>query len=109
MSLNRVTRSDFEEDYEDHWEEEEDSEEEACLPDPEVEDGPEADVEEAYQLVTEIESIAEEVPERGEAFAQSVLEKAQSIRQTIEESEKVTEPQRKALENMKTGLEKWVR
>lgn len=62
----------------------------------------------AYELCDEIESLAEDVPERAEVFAESVCETAASIRETIEQRESVTEKQINALENIRDGLRKWV-
>ena len=52
--------------------------------------------------------MADEVPERGEDFAASVAEKLQSISETIESRDYVTEAQDVAIENMIAGLEKWI-
>lgn len=65
--------------------------------------------EEALSLVEQIEEEAECVPERGEDFAASVLDKAKAIGRTIDELEHVTEAQMAALENMLSGLERWTR
>lgn len=65
--------------------------------------------EDALDLVEEIESAAEDVPERGEDFAASVLECANSIGDTIEQNEHATPRQMEALENMIEGLMRWTR
>lgn len=61
----------------------------------------------ALSLVGEIESEADDVPERGEDFAAGVVETATSIGETIEQRAHVTEAQVTALENMLAGLQKW--
>ena len=63
--------------------------------------------EDALDRVSEIESEAEDVPERGEDFAASVLEKAKDIGSTIEERSHVTDAQMDALDNMLAGLQRW--
>ena len=65
--------------------------------------------EDALNLVEKIEEEAECVPERGEDFAASVLDKAKAIGATIDEREHVTEAQMDALKNMLSGLERWTR
>ena len=65
--------------------------------------------EDALNLVAEIESEADDVPERGEDFATSVVEKAKDIGSTIEENEHVTDAQQDALDNMMSGLQRWTR
>lgn len=67
------------------------------------------DWEDAIRLVGEIEDLAEEVPDAGADFAESVLGKAQSIGETIEDRSHVTENQMAALENMESGLRRWIR
>lgn len=63
---------------------------------------------EAIELCDEIESLASEVPERGQDFASSVCEKAASIRESVEEHETATATQIQALENMRDGLSRWI-
>ena len=67
------------------------------------------DVREALEVCDEMESLAEEVPSAGEDFAFDVLEKMRSIRGTIERSKSVTVNQKIALENMCSGLARWIR
>lgn len=67
------------------------------------------DVTRALWIVDEIEELAGQVPERGEEYAESVLGKAASIGEAIEERGHVTEGQITALENMRDGLQRWVR
>jgi hypothetical protein len=66
-------------------------------------------VTDALGLCEEIESLAAEVPEAGEDFAMSVLEKANDIQATIEETKRATRAQVQALENMRDGLSRWIR
>jgi hypothetical protein len=62
----------------------------------------------ALKLCHEIELACEQVPEAGEDFASSVLEKTTSIADWIEHQEHVTEDQLEALQNMREGLEAWM-
>lgn len=64
---------------------------------------------EAIDLCDEIESLAEDVPERGEDFASSVCDQAGGIRETVERLGAATDAQVTALENMKSGLSRWIR
>lgn len=66
-------------------------------------------VADALALCDQIESTAEDVPEAGEDFAMSVTEKAASIRETIERTERVSDNQFTALENFLSGLQRWIR
>lgn len=63
--------------------------------------------EDAIDFVNRIETEADDVPERGEDFAASVVEKATSIGASIGEMKHVTDGQMEALENMMAGLQKW--
>ena len=65
------------------------------------------DVKEALALVEEIESLVEELPDAGEEFGESVLEKASDIAATIEANDRVTDGQMTALENMLDGVQRW--
>lgn len=65
------------------------------------------DVEEALSIVAEICDLADELPEAGLEFGESVAEKARDIGANIESHNRVTEKQMAALENMKDGLERW--
>lgn len=65
-------------------------------------------VDEALDQCDRIADLCEQVPERGEDFASSVLEKVESIRDWIEENDHVTEKQLKSLENMEAGVLRWV-
>lgn len=65
-------------------------------------------VEQAMDLVDEIESLAEDMPSRASDYVESVLEKSSSIAETIEENDWVTDAQYRALENMLGGLQRWM-
>ena len=67
------------------------------------------DVAEALEIIDEMEELAMEIPDAGQDFAADVLEKARSIGRTIERSNSVTQPQMEALENMCSGLARWIR
>jgi hypothetical protein len=67
-----------------------------------------SDVQCALSLADQIESMADEVPERGQEFADSVRGRAAEIAETIEERGSVTENQMAALENMAAGLQRWI-
>ena len=66
-----------------------------------------SDVEAALNLVADIESLVEDLPEEGEDFGLSVSEKAQDIGANIEAHNRVTDGQFSALENMLEGLQRW--
>ena len=63
---------------------------------------------EIYQLADEISDLMDEMPERAEDFANSILDKSLGIINFIEDHDKVTLSQLEALTNMKAGLEKWL-
>jgi len=65
--------------------------------------------EEAMELADDILSDLDDIPERGEEFADSVREKVESMRIWIEENEKVTPLMIVALENMRQGVDRWLR
>lgn len=65
-------------------------------------------VQEATDLVSSILEGCDEIPERGEEFAESVREKAADIGNTIEERQFVTDSQLRALENMLAGVNRWI-
>ena len=67
------------------------------------------DWEEALELCEEIQDLLEELPDRAEDFGQSIGEKVSDMTQWIEENERVTPRQVNALENMRSGCEKWIR
>jgi len=61
----------------------------------------------ALDLVREIQSLAEELPERAEDFGIQVLETTTDIGIYIEKHEHVTKRQLVALENMLEGIQRW--
>jgi hypothetical protein len=66
---------------------------------------------EAIEAIEQCERIMEkihDVPEAGEDFAASVSEKVDSIWQWIEEHGRVTPKQQEALDNMESGLDRWL-
>lgn len=65
-------------------------------------------VHQAMELVDEIESLADDMPSEAQDFTESVLEKASSIAETIEAKNWVTEAQYKAIENMLSGMHRWL-
>lgn len=67
-----------------------------------------SDVKYALELCEAIDSMADDVPERGSDFADSVRDKAHDIAFSIEEKDFVTEGQINALENMHAGLQRWI-
>lgn len=64
---------------------------------------------EAFGLCDEIESLAGDVPDRGQEYAESVVEKSESIRASVEASGRASVGQISALENMRDGLLRWIR
>lgn len=67
------------------------------------------DVDAALESIDESLQLVDEVPERGQDFAESVAGKLRSIANKIEESDEVTPGQVQAIENMRGGLERWTR
>ncbi len=65
-------------------------------------------VQEALDLVDSIVSGCDDIPEEGADFASSVAERASSIGETIEQRQHVTDKQFSALENMLSGVERWL-
>jgi phage shock protein A len=68
--------------------------------------------EDAQRAIRQCESIlsdCQEIPERGEDFAEGVIEKVESIQSWIEENRHVTDPQLTALDNMEGAVGKWIR
>jgi hypothetical protein len=61
-------------------------------------------------LVDEIRELADNViPDSGIEYAESCLETVDSIYKFFECNEYITNAQRRALENIKSGLQKWIR
>jgi len=67
------------------------------------------DTEEALDHCEEILRLVDAIPTAGQAFADSVAEKAEAIKAWVIEHEDVTEDQLTALRNMREGVERWVR
>lgn len=63
----------------------------------------------ALELADDILADLDELPERAEDFRDSVREKVEGMRDWILENEAVTEKMETALENMKTGVDRWLR
>lgn len=68
----------------------------------------EPDVKEALELAQFILDHADDLPDRAEEFAESVREKAASMKEWIQAHNRVTNMQFQALENMQAGVEKWL-
>lgn len=66
------------------------------------------EVSEALDIADECMSMIDDLPTRGQEFGESVCERVRGIVETIEESGRVTEKQREALENMRDGLSRWM-
>lgn len=65
------------------------------------------DVRYAISVVEEIEGLASDIPDDGQDFAESILQKSQDIGKNIEMHNRVTDGQISALENMLNGLRCW--
>jgi len=52
---------------------------------------------------------ADDIPDAGARFAESVCETLSGISETIDETERVTDNQRKAIKNMEKGIRKWTK
>jgi hypothetical protein len=73
-------------------------------------EAPAADeVREVLEMAEELIRMCEEdVCEAGEEFAASVADTARDIIDTIERTKEATARQREAIENMTTGVERWI-
>lgn len=69
----------------------------------------ESNVSDALDLCREILDEIDDLPEAAEDFAASVSEKTLSIQEWIEDNEKATDNQMRALRNMLKGIRKWHR
>jgi DNA uptake protein ComE-like DNA-binding protein len=67
-----------------------------------------ADWEDAIEQCDRILSDCDDVPEAGDDFAYSVRENVEGIKATIEEKEYVTPDQQSALDNMESGVRRWL-
>ena len=63
------------------------------------------------EIYSEMEDIAEQIPDNvaAQEFCESVMVKAESIRDNAVYTERETSGMVSAMENMKEGLEKWIR
>lgn len=66
-------------------------------------------IEQAEDLIEEINTLLEVLPERAENFHRSISEKVDDIATYIEDHNRVTKKQINALENMLYGVQKWIR
>jgi hypothetical protein len=66
------------------------------------------DPDEAVKFCAELVSDAEEIPEKGEDFAASVIDKANSMSEWIDANSTVTEKIEAALRNMRRGVDSWL-
>ena len=66
------------------------------------------EVQNAIEQCERILEMCDEVPDRGEEFADGVRERTQSIFEWIEENRHVTDAQITALENMESGVSRWI-
>ena len=64
--------------------------------------------EEALDACDDVLELCEELPDRAHDFGVSISEKVQGMKEWIEAEEHVTDRMEEALENMKTGVEKWM-
>ena len=62
----------------------------------------------AIEFCVELISDANDLPERAEDFAHSVVEKAESMMEWIDTESRVTEKMAGALENMRAGVDRWM-
>lgn len=69
---------------------------------------PDPSYEEAMELCDQIEEMADEMPSRAEEFTSSVCEKSADIRASVEERGRATPGQILALENMVSGMSRWL-
>jgi len=67
------------------------------------------DWEEALTFCKDLLNDIDDLPERAEDFAESVREKVESIQEFVEDAELVTARQVEALENIRAGVDKWLR
>jgi len=67
------------------------------------------DHEEAIEYADEILSDLDNLPERAEEFAESVREKVEGMKDWMEEHQAVTEKMVAALQNIRGGVDKWLR
>ena len=66
-------------------------------------------VQQAEEIIEEINELVEQVPSRASDFAESVQERAHDIGESVREAGRATPNQLNALENMADGLRRWIR
>ena len=66
------------------------------------------DWEKAINLCEEIISLLDDLPEKAEDFGYSIEEKVENIQMWIEQNAHVTPSQFDALDNMLSGVNKWL-
>lgn len=64
---------------------------------------------EAIESLEHLIALCEDVPESGWSFANDVADSAREMIETIEESNRVTEKQLRAIENWTIGVSRWLR
>lgn len=52
---------------------------------------------------------SDDIPDAGSSFAESVVETLLAISHTIDENERVSENQKRAIKNMEKGIRKWTK
>ena len=67
------------------------------------------EVKEALEQCENILAMCEDVPERGEEFADSVAAGVCEVAEKIEEQNRVTPDQQRALDNWESGVSAWIR
>lgn len=67
------------------------------------------DYEEALEFADDLLRDLEELPERAEEFRDGVQEKVEGMREWMMEHEAVTDKMVTALENMRAGVDKWLK
>lgn len=67
-----------------------------------------ATAKEGLDLCKSLLEKVDELPERAEEFADSVRDKTENIQQWMEENDHATDAQITALENMESGVDRWL-
>ena len=62
----------------------------------------------AIELCDTILSLCEQLPEKAEEFKEGVTQRTQNLRDWIEENERCTGPQARALQNIEEGVRAWL-
>lgn len=76
------------------------------LPKPETKNND--DAKEAIESLEEIIEMCEDIPENGEEFAESVADNCRSMIEAIQNFNRVTKFQWNAIENWRSGVERWL-